>query len=121
MANTKAFENLGRLLDEETEENLANFELEFYMKQRPKSAKTLGALRWHLSLIHQRESNRLPPTHKAFRQMLMHPHFTAFQWKSSHLPSPELPAPNEYGWEWDDTKELFEPVMATNPPAPYWL
>lgn len=45
MANTKAFENLGRLLDEETEENLANFELEFYMKQRPKSAKTLGALR----------------------------------------------------------------------------
>ena len=45
IANTKAFENLGRLLDEETEENLANFELELYMKQRPKSVKTLGALR----------------------------------------------------------------------------
>lgn len=41
----KAFENLGRLLDEETEENLANFVLELYTKQRPKSVTTLGALR----------------------------------------------------------------------------
>ena len=114
----KSFENVGRVLDEETEENLANFVLGLYMKQRPKSVTTLGALRWHLFSIHQSESNRLPPTHKAFRQMLMLAHFTALQWKSSHLPSTELPDPNEYGWKWDETKEIFEPVMTKNPPAP---
>ena len=114
----EAFENLGRVLDEETEENLANFVLELYMKQRPKSVTTLGALRWRLFSIHQRELNRLPPTHKAFRQMLMRAHFTALQWKSSHLPSPELPDPNEYSWKWDETKEIFESLMTTNPRAP---
>ena len=112
----KSFENVGRVLDEETEENLANFVL--HMKQRPKSVTTLGALRSHLLSIHQNESNRLPPTHKAFRQMLMRAHFTALQWKSSHLLSTELPDPNEYGWKWDETKEIFEPVMTKNPPAP---
>ena len=62
----KAFEDLGRVLDEETEENLVNFVSELYMKQRAKSVTTVGALRWHLLPILQSESNRLPPTHKAF-------------------------------------------------------
>ena len=44
----KAFENLGRVVDEKTEKNLANFVLELCMKQRPKSVTTRGALRWHL-------------------------------------------------------------------------
>ena len=34
-----------------------------------------------------------------------------------HLPSPELLDPNEYCSKWDETKEIFEPVMTTNPPA----
>ena len=50
--------------------------------------------------------------------MLMRVHFTALQWKSSHLPSPELPDPNKYGLKWDKIKEIFEPVMIENPPAP---
>ena len=50
--------------------------------------------------------------------MLMRSHFTALQWKFSLIPSPELPDPNEYGWKWDETKEIFELVMTTNPPAP---
>ena len=106
------------MLDEETEENLANFVLELYMKERPQSVTKLGALRWHLFSIHQSESNRLTTTYKAFRQIMMRAHFIALQWKSSHLPSPELPDPNEYGWIWDENKEIFEPVMTTNPPAP---
>ena len=54
--------------------------------------------------IHQSESNVLPQTHKALRQMLIGAHFFALQWKSSHCLSPELPDPNEYGWKWDETK-----------------
>ena len=68
-------------------------------------------------MIYQSESNRLPPTLQAFRQMLMHGHFTALKWKSLHLSPPELPDPNEYGWKWSETKEIFEPVMTTNRPA----
>ena len=113
----KAFENLGRVLDEETGKS-SEFRVRTYMKQRPKSVTTLGTFGWHLFSIHQSESNRLSPTHKVFRQMLMRAHFTALQWKSSHLPSPKLPDPNEYGWKWDETKEIFESVMPTNLPAP---
>ena len=113
----KAFENLGRVLDEETGKS-SEFRVRTYMKQRPKSVTTLGAFGWHLFSIHQSESNRLSPTHKVFRQMLMRAHFTALQWKSSHLSSPELLDPNEYCSKWDETKEIFEPVMTTNPPAP---
>lgn len=43
--------------------------------------------------------------------------FIALQWKSSYLPSPELPDPKKYGWKWDNTKEIFQPVMTMNPPA----
>ena len=64
----KTFENLGRMLNEETEENLTNFMLELYMKQRSKFETTPWALRWHMFLIHQSELNRLPVTHKAFTQ-----------------------------------------------------
>ena len=65
----------------------------------PSKSPALLGLRCHLFSINQSESNRLPTTHKVFRQMLMRAHFTALQWKSSHLPSPKLPDPNEYGWK----------------------
>lgn len=101
------------MLDEETKKNLTNFVLQLYMKQRPKSETTLGALTWHVFSIHQSEWKTLPPTHKAFRQMLMRNHFTALQWKSSHLVSPVLPDPNDL--KCVETKKIFEPVMAKNP------
>ena len=84
-----------------------NFVLQVCMKQRPNYVTTLGALRWDLFSIDQSESKRLPPTHKAFRPMLTGAHFTALQWKSSHLLSPKLPDQNEYGWKWDATKDKY--------------
>ena len=50
--------------------------------------------------------------------MMMHAHFTAMQWKSSHLQHPNLPGPNNYEWKWDLNRETFDPIMTTNPPAP---
>ena len=88
------------------------------MKQRRKYVKTVRALKLHLFSIHQSKMNRLPPTHNAFRQMLMRAHFTALQWKSLYLRSAELPNSNEYNRKWDETKEIFEPVITRNPPAP---
>ena len=60
---------------------------------------TLGALRSYLFCIHQSKLNRLPLTYKMWRQMFMRAHFTALQWKSLQLLSPELPDPNGYGWK----------------------
>ena len=89
-----------------------------YMKTRPESITSLSSLRWHLFSIHQSESNRLPPTEAAFKQMILRSHFTAMQWKSSHLPTPILPDPNEYGWTWSELHEIYEPIMTTNMPVP---
>ena len=61
------------------------------MKSRPKGVTTLGALRWYLFSKNQTESNKLPPTRKAFQQMMIRAHFTAMQWKSSYLQHPNLP------------------------------
>ena len=49
--------------------------------------------------------------------MMMRANFTAMQWKSSHVQYPNLPGPNNYGWKWDLNREIFDPVMTTNPPA----
>ena len=111
--------NLGiKPLDENIEKYLTEFVLQLYMKIRPKSVTTLWALRWYLFSKNQTEFNKLPPTRKALQQMMMRAHFTAMQWKSSHLQHPNLPDPNNYGWKWDLNREIFDPVMTTNPPAP---
>ena len=115
----QTFANLGmKPLDENIEKHLTEFVLQLYMKSRAKRVATLGALRWYLFSKNQTESNKLPPTRKALQQMMMRAHFTAMQWKSSHLQHPNLPDPNNYGWKWDLNREIFDPVMTTNPPAP---
>ena len=92
----QAFANLGiKPLDENTEKHLTESVLQLYMKSISKSVTTLGALRWYLFSKNQTESNKLPPTRKAFQQM-MPAHFTAMQWKSSQLQHPNLPNPNNY-------------------------
>ena len=88
------------------------------MKNILKRVTTLEVLRWYLFSKNQTESSKLPPTRKAFQQMTMCAHFTAMQWKSPHLQHPNLPNPNNYGWNWDLNREIFHPLMTTNPPDP---
>ena len=115
----QAFENLGiKPLDENIKKHITEFVLQLYMKSRPKSATTLWALRWYLFSKNQTESNKLPPTRQTFQQMMMRANVTAMQWKSSHSQHPNLPHPNNYGWKWDLNREIFDPVITANPPAP---
>ena len=114
----KALGSLGRILDDETKLSLEKFVLNLYCKNRPSSVTTLGELRWYLFAKYQHESTKLPPTRKAFEQKILRAHFTALQWKSSHISSPLLPDPNDFGWKWNDADCLYEPVMTTNLPAP---
>ena len=50
--------------------------------------------------------------------MVLRAHYTCLQWKSSHIPSPQLPNPNDFGWNWNQDEKIYEPLMTTNHPAP---
>lgn len=113
-----AFCKLGTILDDEMKLQLEYFVLDLYCKSRPASVSTLGQLRWYLFAKFQHESTKLPPTRKAFEQKILRAHYTALQWKSSHISNPSLPDPNLFGWTWSDANSLYEPVMTTNLPAP---
>ena len=65
--------------------------MDLYCKGRPSPINSLFELRWFLFSKYQTEPIRLPPTMKAFEQVIQRAHFTTFQWKSSHIVSPNLP------------------------------
>ena len=75
----------------------------------------MGGLRWYLFTKYQYESSKLPPIKKAFEQMVLRANYTCLQWKSSHIPSPQLPNPNDFGWNWNQDDKIYEPLMTTNP------
>ena len=66
----------------------------------------------------QYESEKLPPTESTLELKVLRAYYTALTWKSSHISSPILPNPEEYGWKWNDSNKTYDPVMTTNPPAP---
>ena len=113
-----ALQSLGNTLHTDTINNLVIFVLNLYYKNRPKSINDLGGLRWYLFTKYQYESSKLPPTKKAFEQMVLRAHYTCLQWKSSHIPSPQLPNPNDFSWNWNQDDKIYEPLMTTNPHAP---
>ena len=78
----------------------------------------MAELRWRMFSKQQCDAKKLPPTWEAYRQKVFCAHYTALQWKSSHLPSPALPDPEDYGWKWDSSNLLYEAVMTTIPSAP---
>ena len=73
----------------------------------------MAALRWHMFSKRQLDSQKLPPTSETFRENVLRVHYTALQWKSSHLPSPLLPDPGDYGWKWDSSSSPYEAVTTT--------
>ena len=54
---------------------------------------------------------------KAFDQAIQRAHFTTLQCKSSHIASPNLPDPCDFGWKWDDAHKVYRPILTTNLPA----
>ena len=71
-----------------------------------------GSLQWHLFSKYQLDSSKLPPpTQKVFEQMILRAHYTALQWKCSHIPFPVIPDPEEFGWKWNEDGKHYEPIM----------
>ena len=111
-------QNLGVDLGNQEKDSLVIYVMDLYCKGRPSTIKNLGELRWFLFSKYQTESIRLPPTMKAFEQAIQRAHFTTLQWKSSHIASPNLPDPCNFGWKWDDADKVYQPILTTNLPAP---
>ena len=54
-----------------------------------------------LSEKKQAESERLPPTQAALREAIKRAYYQAIIWASDKVPNPDLPSPDNYGWEED--------------------
>ena len=60
---------------------------------------SLKDLRWLLFRRKQAESERLPPTQAALREAIMRSHYQAMVWANDKVANPDLPSPENYGWE----------------------
>ena len=57
---------------------------------------------------------------KAFEPAIQRAHFTFhnIQEKSSHIVSPSLSDPCDFGLKWHDALKVYQPILTTNLPAP---
>ena len=77
---------------------------------------TMKKLRWWLFTKKQAESERLPPTQAALKQAILRAHYQAMIWTNDTVPNPEVPSPQDYGWNLED--DVWVPVMTKEQPAP---
>ena len=73
-------------------------------------------MRWCLFTKKQAESERLPPTQAALKQAILRAHYQAMIWTNDTVPNPEVPSPQDYGWNLED--DVWVPVMTKEQPAP---
>ena len=73
-------------------------------------------LRWWLFRKKQAQSENLPPTPEALRQVINRANYQALVWNLDTVPEPPLPSPEIFGWKLED--DQWVPVMTFLPPAP---
>ena len=97
---------------------LESFAVHLYSRNKvPPGVGDLSELRWYCFSKNQSESQKMPPTSGTLYQKVLRAHYTSLQWKSAHIPSPQLPDPEDYGWNWD-SQHHHDAIMTTLPPAP---
>lgn len=80
------------------------------------SISEVAKLRWWLFRKKQAQSEKLPPTQDALKEAVLRAHYQVMVWNNDRVPNPELPSPQDYGWEMEANE--WVPVMTTLPPAP---
>ena len=53
----------------------------------------------------------------ALDERVLRAHYTAITWKSTHISSPILSDPKEYGWTLNEITNLCHLIMTKNPPV----
>ena len=99
---------------EETIKAIEKFVCELYVPNT--SLTTVKELRWLLFRKKQAHSERLPPTRGALLQAVLRAHYQAIVWDNDVVANPDIPSPENYGWEKSDNR--WFPVMTRLLPAP---
>ena len=98
--------------------NFEKFVLNLYCENKcPERINILAALRWEMFPKKQADSIKLPRTLTVLKEKLFSAHYITLQWKSSKIPSPILPDPNNYSWSFNENNQVFESVMTSLAPA----
>jgi hypothetical protein len=58
----------------------------------------------------------LPPTSDALKFHILRAHYQAIVWKQAHIPKPDIPAPDQYGWKRDQGQLI--PVLMSKQAIP---
>ena len=98
---------------EETIKAIEKFVCELYVPNT--SLTTVKELRWLLFRKKQAQSERLPPTRGALLQAVLRAHYQAIVWDNDVVANPDIPSPENYGWEKSDNR--WFPVMTRLLPA----
>ena len=99
--------------------SLETFVVHLYSRNKvPPGVADLSELRWYYFSKSQLESQKMFPTSGTLHQKVLRGHYTSLQWKSTHIPCPQLPDPEDYGWKWDNEHLMDDAIMTTLPPAP---
>ena len=99
--------------------SLKSFVVHLYNRNKvPPGVADLSELRWHYFSKNQLEFQKIPPTSGTLYQKVLRTHYTSLQWKSAHIPSPQLPDPEDYGWKWDNQHQMYDAIVTTLSPAP---
>jgi hypothetical protein len=112
----KAFIDLGRgeFPSETTMDALEDFVCKLYVPDT--EIAKVEDLRWHLFKKKQAQSEGLPPTRSSLKPAILRAHYQAMIWFNDIVANPEIPEPQNYGWQTSDGE--LEPVMCLLPPAP---
>ncbi|CAH3146077.1 unnamed protein product [Pocillopora meandrina] len=99
---------------EETIKAIEKFVCELYVPNT--SLTTVKELRWLLFRKKQAQSERLPPTRGALLKAVLRAYYQAIVWDNDVVANPDIPSPENYGWEKNDNR--WFPVMTRLLPAP---
>lgn len=78
----------------------------------------VNELRWFLYSNRGAEGEDLPPTYGSLDLHIRRAHYVSMIWKKANENHPCLPAPDEFGWKFNDGSNHFSAVRCLNPPAP---
>ena len=100
--------------EEETVDAVERFVCQLYLPKT--SISTVKELRWLLFKKKQAQAERLPPTQGALCEAILRAHYQTMVWNNDTVPNPQLPSPQNYGWQ--QFEDEWQPVKTKLPPAP---
>ena len=108
--------NLGNSVDMPSEYTLQGLERFVCLLYSSIKIKNVKSLRWFM--YSRKQGENLPPSFGALLEHIKRAHFVSMVYSRNLIDMQQLPSPEHYGWKYNDVKEIYEPMMTSNLPAP---